>query len=444
VNQILKQGQVVHTESSNLNCYVESFLGGGGQGEVYKASLGGKPVALKWYFPHYLKYDQRLRERLERAINLGAPSDRFLWPREMASAEGVQAFGYVMELREDRFKGIVDLMTQRVDPSFRALATAGFELAHNYLQLHAKGFCYRDIAFGNVFFDPLTGHIRICDNDNVDVDGKPGPISGTPRFMAPEVVRGDALPSTQTDWYSLAVLMFYMLMVHHPLEGKKELAIHALDLPAMRKLYGTEALFIFDPKDRSNEPVPGYHDNALVFWPIYPKFLRDYFTRAFTDGIRDPQNGRVKEGEWRAIMIRLRDSIIYCSNAHENFYDPDALKSSGPKGQTCWSCGTEIRLPFRIRIDNSVGKSVIMLNHDTQLFPHHIDDHRRFDFTKPVASVAQHPNSPGIWGLKNLSNEKWVSVAADGSPKDVEPGRSVTLTSGTKILFGKSQGEIRI
>ena len=132
--------------------------------------------------------------------------------------------------------------------------------------------------------------------------------------MAPEVVRGDSLPSTQTDLFSLAVLLFYLFLVHHPLEGKKEMAIHSFDLPAMTRLYGTDPVFIFDPLDHSNRPVPGCQDNALVNWPLYPQFLRDLFTRAFTSGITDAAHGRVREGEWRAAMIRLRDSVVYCQH----------------------------------------------------------------------------------------------------------------------------------
>ena len=102
--------------------------------------------------------------------------------------------------------------------------------------------------------------------------------------MSPEVVRGDALPSTRTDLFSLAILLFYMLYVHHPLEGKRESEIKCFDLPAMTKLYGTDPVFIFDPKNRSNEPVPGYHDNAIAFWPIYPQFIRDRFTQVLPRG----------------------------------------------------------------------------------------------------------------------------------------------------------------
>jgi hypothetical protein len=85
-----------------------------------------------------------------------------------------------------------------------------------------------------------------------------------------------------------------------------------------------------------------------------------------------------------------------------------------------------------------------MLNHDTKLYPHHIDDGRMYDFSAPVAAVAAHPANPNIWGLKNLSQDKWFLTAADGGVREVEPTRSVTLAVGTKIQFGKIEGEIRL
>jgi serine/threonine protein kinase len=333
-------------------------------------------------------------------------------------------------------------MRRRVDPKFRALITAGLNLAHSYSLLHAKGLCYRDISFGNVFFEPNNGDILICDNDNVTVDkASVVGILGTPRFMAPEVVCGRALPSTQTDLFSLAVLLFYMLMIHHPLEGKKELAIHSFDLPAMTKLYGEEPLFIFDPTDNSNAPVAGMHDNALLLWPIYPPLIRKLFTTAFTNGLKDPEHGRVREAEWRSAMANLRDWIFYCHNcAAENFYDGQAFRAAGGKPPACWHCAQGVELPYRIRI----GSNVIMLNRDTELFPHHLDGQRLYDFSRALASVTQHPNDPKIWGLKNLSTQKWISTNVAGNMNEIEPGRSVKLESGLKIQFSTTQGEITL
>jgi serine/threonine protein kinase len=436
--QILKAKQVVTTETSGIPCTVEQFLGGGGQGEVYKANLAGNMMALKWYFAQNATPEQRAG--LETLIKSGAPNDRFLWPVEMVSDRSVPGFGYLMLLREPRYKSIVDLMKRKVEPSFRALITAGLALSHSFLQLHAKGLCYRDISFGNVFFDPVNGDILICDNDNVAVDGAgPTGVLGTPRFMAPEIVRMEAKPSTQTDLFSLAVLLFYMLMVSHPLEGKRESSIRCFDLPAMNKIYGFEPLFIFDPVDTSNRPVVGIHDNALAYWGIYPQFLRDLFTKAFTAGLKDVRD-RVRESEWRSALVNLRDWIMYCpSCGSENFYDPEVLKANNGKPNPCWSCGKPITLPYRIRID----KNVILLNNDTKLYPHHIDPQRLFDFTAPIAEIATNPANPSMWGLKNLSSEKWVMTAVDGSIKDVDPGRSATLAVGIKINFGKLVGEVR-
>ena len=438
MNELLRPKEAVTTLATNQQCRVEKFLGGGGQGEVYRADLAGTPVALKWYFPQSATAEQRAA--LEELIRLGAPDNRFLWPLDLATGQGVEGFGYVMALRDLRFKGIVDLMKRRIEPSFRNLAKAGCQLADSYLRLHSKGLCYRDISFGNVFFDPNTGDILICDNDNVGINaGQRGGVLGTPRFMAPEVVRGQAQPSTQTDLFSLSVLLFYMFMVHHPLEGKKESEIKCFDLPAMNKLYGSSPIFIFDLANDANRPVPGFHDNALEFWPLYPEFLRLMFIRAFTDGVRDPDHGRVRESEWRAAMVKLADSIFPCAHCkNENFYDAARVKTGSSVGK-CWSCKRELQLPARIRI----GNSVVLLNADAELCQHHIDATGGYDFTKVIASVAQHPKDPSIWGLRNKSAARWTCTSQDGKIADVEPGKSVTLQSGARINFGTAEGEIR-
>jgi len=435
---ILKDGQTVHTVTSRMPCTVEEFLGGGGQGEVYRANLGGQKVALKWYFPAQATPEQR--SALEILIKKGAPSEKFLWPIELSASQGVPGFGYIMPLRGPQYKSIVDLMKRKAEPTFRALATAGLELANSFLGLHAMGYCYRDISFGNVFFEPHSGEILICDNDNVTVDGATeGGVLGTPRFMAPEIVRGEARPSMQTDLYSLAVLLFYMLMVHHPLEGLRESSIKCLDLPAMNKLYGTDPLFIFDPNDDSNRPVEGFHDNALAFWPLYPVFIHALFTKAFAIGLHDSQ-ARIRESEWRAAMARMRDAIIYCPKCGaENFYSAEKLKAASHPG-VCWACKTMLVLPPRIRINDTI----VMLNWNTKLYPHHVDTGRLYDFSKPIAEVNQHPTDPTIWGLRNLSEEKWVITTDDGVILDVEPGRNVRLAVGTKVNFGKKEGEIRV
>ena len=163
---------------------------------------------------------------------------------------------------------------------------------------------------------------------------------------------------------------------------------------------------------------------------LLPTLLRDLFTRSFTDGLRDPDYGRVRENEWRAALVRLRDSIFYCPHCEtQNFYDVEALKLSGGKPAPCWKCKRQVQLPFRIRI----GDNVIMLNKDTKLYPHHTNTQARRDFSQPVAEVTRHPTDPTRWGLKNLSHDRWVLVKSDGSMQDVESGKNAALVAGNKI-----------
>jgi eukaryotic-like serine/threonine-protein kinase len=436
----LRKNSRVASVSSGTQYTVNDLLGAGGQGEVYSVINDRKSWALKWYFLHTGTREQRMA--IEKLIAIGPPTGKFLWPIEIVTVPDSQSFGYIMTLREKNYKNIVDLMKGRINPSFYNLISAGIALVDSYKQLHAKGLCYRDISFGNLFFNPDDGGVLICDNDNVSFDkskdGVKG-VLGTPRFMAPEIVRGEAYPSTETDRYSLAVLLFYMFMIHHPLEGRIEACIKCLDRPAMNKIYGTHPIFIFDPHNVTNRPDDEYQKNALIYWDIYPQFFKDLFIKAFTGGLKDPTNSRVVESEWMSGLVHLRDSIVYCGNCgSENFYDAEAVKKSGGKPDTCWNCSKEMRLPPRIRID----RNVIMLNFNTKLYSHHIDCDYCFD--QAIAEVKKHPRDPNIWGLVNLSEKKWVITNNDGRMTDVEPGKNAMIASGVKINFGSVEGEIKI
>lgn len=430
-------GQTVWLEIAEERCEIKELIGSGGQGEVYRALLNDQEYALKWYFQKHALKEQR--DAIERLVHKGAPNDRFLWPLDLAVCQGVPSFGYLMPIREPRYRPMAELMNREVDPSFQTLVTVALELVESFLELHSYGFCYSDISFGNIFLDPDTGQISICDNDNVAVDGEGiSGVLGTPRFMAPEVVSGVARPTIQTDLYALSVLLFYTLMVHHPLEGRRETEIDCLDLEAMQKLYGKEALFIFDPDDDSNHPVPGVHDNALLFWNFYPRYLRETFTRAFTTGLRDP-GARVRESEWRTVFLRMLNQIFYCHHCNsENFLcDEGDLRGPYPE-QVCWSCHKPLMPPLRLRI----GHHTVVLNQDTVLYPHHLDPNRRNDYSEALAEVAPHPNRTDVWGLKNLSQETWTSLPTAGDSVKVPQGRSVSLIPGLRIQFGHSESVV--
>ena len=57
------------------------------------------------------------------------------------------------------------------------------ELVKSFKLLHEKGFSYQDLNDGSFFFDPETGDILICDNDNVTADKRSLGILGKMRYM---------------------------------------------------------------------------------------------------------------------------------------------------------------------------------------------------------------------------------------------------------------------
>jgi serine/threonine protein kinase len=434
---MLKERMVVSLTSSGRRARVVSLIGEGGQGTVYEAETDGaggdaERLALKWYLPHSATDAQRLA--ISMLVEQGPPSDRFLWPLELAGLDGDPAFGYVMPLRPANYAGMVDLLSGRVDVQLATVCTVGYELADSFLQLHNRGLCYRDVSYGNVFLDPKQGRVLICDNDNVGIDGQSASnVLGTRRFMAPEIVRGEAVPSTRTDLFSLSVLLFYLLMVGHPLLGRRELDHPSLDGDAERLLFGVDPVFVFDPVDSSNAPVPGVHDAVIANWNYYPRFIRELFTKAFTTGLDDPQHGRVRESVWRLGLARLRDLIMECSSCgRTNIYDEDE------PDRRCWSCENVMARPLRLR----VGRVTVVLRERSTIYRHHL--RFDYDFTTSIAGVAQHPQRPELWGLQNLTEHSWDVRMPDGSQITVEPNRSVSLVPGIVIDFGDAQATLEL
>ena len=427
MDEQLRPGTVITTQAQ-ISYRVVSLLGAGGQGEVYDVEADGQHKALKWYFSGSALPQQL--EILTRLVELGTPDSSFLWPEDLALDPQGERFGYIMGLRPKNYKGLQDLLKCRIDPTFEVLCRTAFNLVRAYEKLHSKGNCYRDISFGNLFFDPETGDVLICDNDNVAPTDMPGLVLGTPRFMAPEIVRGETKPSRKTDQFSLAVLLFYIFMVAHPLDGKREAQIKCYDIPAQNKLYGTDPLFIFDPNDDSNRPVPGIHDNALIYWPMYPQELKDLFTESFTVGLMNPKK-RVAENRWMTVLGNMLSGIVRCPKCGaEVFFD-----NAHPSASRCWHCSGTVAMPTTL----AIGTRRVLLQPDAILPTYQIDD--RYDTEDAAGRVVRNPKNPALLGLRNESKDNWTYIKTDGSHLVVAPGKTAGIAKGAKIDFGVKTGE---
>lgn len=425
-----ENGHKIRVKDSDEFLTVTGKLGEGGQGIVYRVSYNGKDYALKWFFPQSLKKPKAFLKNLSRNIVDGPPTRNFLWPI-LVTEQTEGSYGYLMELRPPEYRSFTDILNAKIRiVKHTARVNAALTIVESFIALHRQGKSYQDLNDGNFFINPSTGDVLICDNDNVAPYGENLGIAGKCRYMAPEVVLGEK-PGMQSDYFSLAVMLFLLLFLSHPLEGEKVIKSVCLTDRHEKTHYGSHPVFIFDPDNDSNRPVRGVHNNAITLWPLYPKFIRDAFIQSFTEGLTVKEK-RISDHEWMRLFICLRDEIIPCACGCENFAPPeDAV------GARCLSCGAKMVNPLRLKVQ----KYSVALYPGNLLHACHTEKNN-IDFHTVSGEVIRNKNNPGLWGIRNLSDFVWHTEMPDGSEKDLPPEAVLPIFRGVKVDFNGVPAEI--
>lgn len=391
---------------------IEKELGRGGQGIVYLVDVCGEKKALKWYIN---APDNKFYRNLEHNINSGAPSDAFLWP-EYLTEKQQGSYGYIMELRPQNYYEFGNFLLAKVSfKSFTAMLSAAMKICDGFMMLHRFGYSYQDLNDGNFFIDPQTGDVLICDNDNVMPQGEKSGIMGKARYMAPEIVAG-GIPDKYSDRFSLSVILFMLFYANHPFEGAKVVACPCMTESYEKKFYGSEALFIYDPTDKSNLPVRGIHQNVIRRWPVFPQILRDTFTEEFSQEKLKNPSSRMIEQNWEKIISQVRDDLVVCPCCNEEtFVDSQSASCK------CMNCGKDIDLSKRLNI----GNRSLPLTKNTNIY---IDNDNIPDGIVTV-------DSNGFLLIKNISTETWTVETPSGKIRTVNPQEILPVKEGLKISF---------
>ena len=424
-------GRVLRT-NYGIPITIDSYIAGGGQGDVYRVTFNGEKKALKWYKPGALKNPDAFYNNLEKNVNKGAPDKAFLWP-EAVTEKIDGSFGYVMGLRPEGYQEFTDVLVSSGGGGFRtfkAVVEAGIQIVAAFRSIYKIGYSYQDMNSGNFFINPVSGNVLICDNDNVAPNGTNTGIVGTPQYMAPEIVMGMAKPNTNTDKFSLAVVLFMLLCASHPLEGR-HWAVPCLTPEIEKRLYGDEALFIFDPDNHDNCPVKGVHNNVLKRWDFLPPYVKELFVKAFSqDAIKNP-NRRVEYADWLKVLVRFQSDIVKCSCGNEVF-----IKNSS--STECDKCHKLYEVRHTLKINDSYSVTAAK---NTRIY--------KFQFSlcndplTPVALVVAKNDNPSILGLRNMTKNTTITgITPSGKVNQVKPGEVIPLKPG--IVVKAFDGKIEI
>lgn len=207
-------------------------VGAGSFGEVYRAfdPTLQRHVALKLLLPGRLTRDEEATAILREARAIAAVRHPNVVP-----IYGVDRHEGRLGFWSDFVQGqtlAVLLMTQgAMGP--REAALVGIDVCRAAGAVHAAGFLHRDIKAANVMREE-GGRILLMDFGLTHEHGRDEDSSGTPVYMAPELLRGQP-PTIASDIYAIGVMLFHVLTKQYPVEGPDVAHIRAAHAAGTRR-----------------------------------------------------------------------------------------------------------------------------------------------------------------------------------------------------------------
>lgn len=270
-------------------------------------------------------------------------------------------------------------------------------------RLHGNGLVYGDISPANVYLsdDHSKSEVWLIDADNLRfeiVSG--GSAIYTPKYGAPELVRGLSGGRPGTDCHAFAVMAFYLLTMIHPfagdlVEGGGERDWADDDANMEEKANEGHLPWVDDIKDDSNSTLSGLPRELVL-----TEKLAVLFERTFGDG-RTCFWKRPAIYHWPEALADASDKTIICPSCKMSYFffytgdgegicpycnakKPETLLIqsfpwNGKKelGSLCWSYAREIPKPDTpVIVPERLFKHFSITSGDNLALKIFFDDHR--------------------------------------------------------------------
>lgn len=184
-------------------------LGSGGMGEVYRVldTVLGVEVALKLLHTS----DPASRDRLLNEVRLAREVSHPAVCRVFDVAQAGDELFFTMELVDGEDLAALLRRIGRMSPE--KVVDIARQLCGGLAAAHARGVLHRDLKPSNVLID-RQGRVRLSDFGiaTTRAEASRAEAAGTPGYMAPEQVRPGTAISERTDLYSLALVLYELLV----------------------------------------------------------------------------------------------------------------------------------------------------------------------------------------------------------------------------------------
>jgi serine/threonine protein kinase len=201
---------------------ISGIIGAGGMGIVLKAlePALARFVALKVLAPRFWR-DPQARERFAREARAAAS----IVHENVIEIYGVAEFNGIPYFTMPYLRG--DSLQKRIDRQgplhVDEILRVAMQVASGLAAAHAQGLVHRDVTPSNILLGNGAERVRLTDFGIVYVGTDPritqtGLITGTPRYMSPEQVRGEAVDG-RSDLFSLGSVIYAMCTGRPPFES---------------------------------------------------------------------------------------------------------------------------------------------------------------------------------------------------------------------------------
>jgi len=209
---------------------IESVLGRGGMGTVYKAKDTelGDVVAIKTLRPE-LVADDDSRERFKDEIRL----TRRITHRNVVRTHDFGETHGLWYITMEYVEGLTvrDLLDSRGTLGVESALAIGTQLAESLSVAHAIGVIHRDIKPQNLLLD-AEGVLKVMDfgvarlAESTARHTQAGMIVGTPAYMSPEQLMGENVDA-RSDLYAAGAVLYELLAGRLPLDGPTVMGLFA-------------------------------------------------------------------------------------------------------------------------------------------------------------------------------------------------------------------------